>query len=109
MSQIQRTDQEWRELLTPEGKLDLALKRRPGLKVGNFFGLNNGIAMMMLAEDDAYERRLELQELSSFTAWIDKNYPVDPKTGQRAEAEPSSQPSKAAAKESKTSSNGARK
>jgi hypothetical protein len=84
-----------RELLTPEGKLDLALKRRPGLKVGNFFGMNNGIAMRMLAEDDAYERRLEMQELSSFTAWIDKNYPVDPKTGQRAEVESSSQPSAA--------------
>lgn len=74
-----------RELLTPEGKLDLAFKRRPGLKIGNLFGLNRGIAMAMLAEDEAYERRLEMAELSSFTSWMDTNFPVDPQTGRRTE------------------------
>lgn len=72
-----------REMLTPEGKIELAFKRRPGLKIGNIFGLNRGIAMAMLAEDEAYERRLEMEELSSFTAWMDQNYPMDPKTGRR--------------------------
>lgn len=75
-----------RELLTPEGKLDLAFKRRPGLKIGNLFGLNRGPALAMLAEDEAYERRLEMEELSSFTAWMDTNYPIDPKTGRRTVA-----------------------
>lgn len=75
-----------RELLTPEGKLDLAFKRHPGLKIGNIFGLNRGVAMAMLAEDEAYERRLEMEELSSFTAWMDKNYPMDPQTGRRTAA-----------------------
>jgi len=72
-----------RELLTPEGKIDLAFKRHPGLKVGNIFGLNRGIAMAMYADEEAYERRLEMEELNSFTAWMDKNYPMDPQTGRR--------------------------
>jgi hypothetical protein len=55
-----------RELLTPEGKIDLQFKKHPGLKIGNLFGLNRGIAAAMAAEDDAYERRLELQDLLAF-------------------------------------------
>jgi hypothetical protein len=43
------------ELLTPKGRLELALKKYPGLRIGNLFGMNNGIALAMQAE----ERKLE--------------------------------------------------
>jgi hypothetical protein len=53
-----------RELLTPAGRLDLALKRHPGLKFGPFASLNKGPALQMLAEEEAIERRAELSDLS---------------------------------------------
>lgn len=39
-------------MLTPKGKLDLALQRHPGLKIGNIFGLNNRIALAMYREQE---------------------------------------------------------
>jgi hypothetical protein len=53
------------QMLTPKGRVELALKRRPGLKFLNFWGLNNGIAVAMLQEDLALERRREAAELMS--------------------------------------------
>ena len=50
------------EMLTPKGRLDLALRRRPGLKIGNIFGLNNGIALALLQEDIEKEKRDALKE-----------------------------------------------
>jgi hypothetical protein len=37
-----------RELLTPTARVDLHLKRHPGLRIGNLFGLNRGIARAMI-------------------------------------------------------------
>ncbi len=43
------------EMLTPKGKIDLAMKRYPGLKVGPFAKLNGGIGLMMLQEERALD------------------------------------------------------
>ena len=51
------------ELLTPKGKLELALSRHPGLKFVPFAWLNNAIALEMLAEEQQYARRKQLEEL----------------------------------------------
>lgn len=60
-----------RELLTPEAKIDLQFKQHPGLKIGNLFGLNRGIAAFMAAEEDDHERALEMGELLSFQQFAD--------------------------------------
>lgn len=54
-----------RELLTPEGRIELALKRHPGLKFGPLAFLNNAIGLEMLAEEEKLERKKELEELLS--------------------------------------------
>lgn len=53
-----------RQFLTPKGLLELALKRQPGLKFGNLFGLNNGIALAMYAEQE------RLDDLAEFKASV---------------------------------------
>lgn len=50
------------EMLTPKGRLDMAVRRRPGLRIGNFLGLNNGIALAMLREDIEKEKRDVMKE-----------------------------------------------
>ena len=55
-----------RDLLTPKGKLDLAMERHPGLKLGfgpfnNFFWAN-----AMIDEEFAAERRKEMNDLLAF-------------------------------------------
>lgn len=58
-----------RELLTPKGRLDVALKRYPGLKFGGFWIFsNNGVALAMYEEDLAIERRKEMKELYSLAS-----------------------------------------
>jgi hypothetical protein len=58
-----------REILTPRGRLDVALKRYPGLKFGNLWIFNNyGLALAMYEEDLALERAKELMELSSLAS-----------------------------------------
>ena len=54
-----------RELLTPKGRLDLALKRYPGLRFNPLFflGSNNGIALAMLEEEERLERMKEMADL----------------------------------------------
>ncbi len=42
--------------LTGKGRMELALKKYPGLRIGNLFGLNNGIALAMLAEEQQWQR-----------------------------------------------------
>jgi hypothetical protein len=45
------------DFLTPKGRLDLAMKRHPGLRIGNLFGMNHGIALALLQEEvDAAKR-----------------------------------------------------
>ena len=41
---------------TNQGRMDYALKRFPGTRIGNIFGLNNGWAWARLAEDIEAER-----------------------------------------------------
>jgi hypothetical protein len=61
-----------RELLTPQGKLDLALKRRPGLRIGWLPFLSNaGVALAMLEEDFALERKKEMQDLLGLYRYSD--------------------------------------
>ncbi len=50
------------EMLTPKGRLELALRRRPGLRIGNLFGMNNGVALALLHEDIEREKRERLTE-----------------------------------------------
>ena len=70
----------YRELLTPSGKLDLAYKRRPGLRIGSLpFFSNNGVALFMLEEDFALERAAELKELAGLTAVKAQPAPVKSK------------------------------
>ncbi len=55
-----------RDLLTAKGRLDLALRRHPGLRLGAFGPLNNHAwAGAMLAEEFALERRQEMLDLLS--------------------------------------------
>jgi hypothetical protein len=58
-----------RELLSPSARVDLHFKRHPGLRIGNIFGLNRGIARAMIAEQDDYDRRREMAELTSFQSF----------------------------------------
>ena len=69
-----------RELLTPKGKLDLALKRHPGLRFNPLFflGSNDGIARAMLEEEDRLERLAEMADLLSLMRYSDT--PMDPDT-----------------------------
>jgi hypothetical protein len=50
------------DLLTPKGRLELALKNHPGLRNGNYFGMNNGIALAMQAEERKLEQKTALTE-----------------------------------------------
>ena len=50
------------DLLTPKGKLELALKSHPGLCIGNIFGMNNGIALAMQAEERDVEKKAALTD-----------------------------------------------
>lgn len=60
-----------REVLAPDGRLELARKRHPGVRVGNFFGLNNGVALAMLAEEERLERKREFENLAELTRYTD--------------------------------------
>lgn len=53
-----------RHLRTPKGRLDLALKRYPGLRFGSLpIFSNNGWALAMLEEDHRLERKAEMEDL----------------------------------------------
>jgi hypothetical protein len=60
-----------REILTPAARIDLYLKRHPGLRIGNLFGLNRGVAASMIAGQDAADRRREMSDLLDFQAFAD--------------------------------------
>lgn len=46
--------------LTAKGRMDLALKTYPGLRVGNLFGLNQGIALYMQMEEQEVRKKAVL-------------------------------------------------
>lgn len=55
-----------RELLTPSGRLQLGLKRYPGLRLGSLpFLSNDGWALAMLEEDFRLERKAEMEQLTT--------------------------------------------
>lgn len=60
-----------REVLTPKARLELARKQHPGFQLGNLFGLNNGIALAMLAEQERLNRKREFEDLASLTRFGD--------------------------------------
>lgn len=60
-----------REILTPTARVDLYLRRHPGLRIGNLFGWNRGIASAMIAEEDAIDRRREMSDLLALAAFAD--------------------------------------
>lgn len=72
-----------RELLTPEGRIELALKRHPGLKFGPLAFLNVRRGLEMLEEEDSLERRREIADLLAFTAAVEGQLPRNPETGAR--------------------------
>jgi hypothetical protein len=57
------------DVLTPKGRLDLALKRQPGLKFGPLAYLNDPIALDMLAEEERLDRLAKIGELSGFLSF----------------------------------------
>ncbi len=50
-------------LLTPKGRLALALKNSPALALGNLFGLNNGLADEILLEEHEARARAEVRDM----------------------------------------------
>jgi hypothetical protein len=72
-----------RELLTRKGRVDVALRRHPGLRFGPFSFLNARRGLEMLEEEDALDRRREMQELTGFSAAVERTFAEDPATGAR--------------------------
>lgn len=66
-----------RHLLTPEEKLALALRNNPGLKLGRVPLGNNAVAVELLEEEFARQRRGELAELSSVLNAAGKKAPPE--------------------------------
>jgi len=62
------------ELLTPAGRLDLALKRHPGLRFGPLAFLNHGWALAMLAEEERLDR---ISEMKDVARTVSVNDPAD--------------------------------
>jgi hypothetical protein len=60
-----------REVLTPSGRLELARKLHPGIRVGNLFGLNDGWALAMLAEQERLDRQREFGDLADLMRYSD--------------------------------------
>lgn len=72
------------EVLTPKGRVEYALDRRPGLRFGPLAWLNGPIALAMLDDDLAAERRHQEAELWSLyrihdAVATDASHPVRPK------------------------------
>jgi hypothetical protein len=51
-----------RQLSTRKGLADLAMKRQPGLKIGNFGGMNEGPALLMYAEQERLKNIADLNK-----------------------------------------------
>lgn len=53
-----------REVMTPQARLSLALKKYPGLRLGSFWIFrNDGIALAMLAEEERLEQKRAFEDL----------------------------------------------
>ncbi len=72
-----------RHILTPRTKIDLVFKRNPGLRIGNLFGLNGGVAAAMLADEERLERMREFNDLVSLLNFSEQ--PTSPELRQTLE------------------------
>lgn len=61
-----------RHIYTPQAKIELVFKRNPGLRIGNVFGLNGGVAAAMLADEERLERMREFQALVSLLKFSER-------------------------------------
>lgn len=52
-----------REVQTEKDRREVTLNRYPGLKLGNFFGLNEGWAYAMMAEEERLEKKREYEDM----------------------------------------------
>ena len=68
-----------REMLTPAGRLAEARRRQPGLRLGAIPLLNDGVALRMLEDDFARERREEEKELRGMLKIDAGSVPADVK------------------------------
>lgn len=68
-----------REMLTPAGKLAEARRRQPGLRLGAIPLLNDGLALQMLEDDFARERREEEKDLRGLMKIEGRDVPADVK------------------------------
>jgi hypothetical protein len=50
------------EFLTPKGRMELAFKKYPGVRIGNILGLNDGYAAAMQVEDREVARKESVKE-----------------------------------------------
>ena len=75
-----------RELLTSQGRLDLAIKKHPGVQLGSFWIFrNDGWALAMLEEEDRLDQRKEMNYLISMAPDVDyrpSRAPVKPQIEQ---------------------------
>ena len=51
------------DLYTPKGLIDLSFREHPGLRIGNFFNLNAGIAYEMIVDEELRAEKMDLQDL----------------------------------------------
>jgi hypothetical protein len=70
-----------REMRTDEEQRALALKRYPGFRVGNIFGMNAGAAALMLAEEEQAAQKREHQDMVELFRY------GDPETYERVKRE----------------------
>lgn len=59
------------EVQSPSMRRDVALRRYPGLKIGNFFGLNERWAYAMMAEEERLVKKREYEDMVSLTRFGD--------------------------------------
>jgi hypothetical protein len=71
-----------REIRTPRARLQLALKKHPGLRLGSFWIFrNDGIALAMLAEEERLEQKQHFAELVQLMHFSDPGIKATAKQG----------------------------
>jgi hypothetical protein len=71
-----------REIRTPRARLQLALKKHPGLRLGSFWIFrNDGIALAMLAEEERLEQKQQFEELVQLMHFSDPGMKATAKQG----------------------------
>ena len=71
-----------REIRTPQARLQLALKKHPGLRLGSFWIFrNDGIALAMLAEEERLEQKQHFEDLVQLMHFSDPGMKATAKQG----------------------------